>query len=186
MYEIIFHGRGGQGAVTSAALLVLALAEEGKYGQAFPKFGSERRGAPVSAFLRIDNEPIIYRSSIKSPDCIVVLDSKLPEIINVAAGLKEGGMAVLNTSKGPEELNLGVRLAAIGTVNATRLAFEIYGSTAMPITNMAMLGAFAATTGWITLPSIVKAMQQRYKGSALERNVQAMQQAYDATRVFRR
>src|SRR5208283_5762471 len=118
MKEIVFYARGGQGAVTAAAVLVAALAQEGKYAQAFPFFGGERRGAPVKAFLRIDDKPITTRSQIYKPDCIVVLDSKLPSSMNVYDGLKQGGIAVFNSALSPAEIKTRVPLAKIGTVDA--------------------------------------------------------------------
>ena len=104
MIEIRFHGRGGQGAVTSAELTALAAIEQGKYAQAFPSFGPERRGAPVMAFVRVSDEPIRTREKIYEPDIVVVLDPTLLEIVNVAAGLKKDGIVVLNTTKTAKEI----------------------------------------------------------------------------------
>ena len=100
MKEIVFYARGGQGAVTAAAVLVTALSKEGKYAQAFPFFGGERRGAPVKAFLRIDDKPITTRSQIYKPDCIVVLDSKLPGTMNVFDGLKQPRLVIKQQQHG--------------------------------------------------------------------------------------
>ncbi len=104
MIEIRFHGRGGQGAVTSAELLALAAIGEGKYAQAFPSFGPERRGAPVVAFCRIDEERIRIRANIYEPDIVVVLDSSLLTIVNVAAGLKDKGIVVTTSTDAPEKV----------------------------------------------------------------------------------
>src|SRR4030042_4139863 len=139
MIEIRFHGRGGQGAVTSAEMLALAAIGEGKYAQAFPSFGPERRGAPVVAFCRIDDKPIKIRANIYEPDLVVVLDASLLKIVNVAAGLKPNGILITNTIEAPEkvkeDLKLKNRLAA---VDATKIALEVLG---LPITNTTMLGS---------------------------------------------
>src|SRR5512139_3269449 len=104
MIEIRWHGRGGQGAVTSVELLALAAIEEGKYAQGFPAFGPERRGAPVLAFNRIDDKPIKVRSGIYHPDVVVVLDSSLVKLVNITEGLKPDGILIVNTTKTPQEL----------------------------------------------------------------------------------
>ena len=107
MIEIRFHGRGGQGAVTSAELLALAAIGEGKYAQAFPSFGPERRGAPVVAFCRISDQPIKIRANIYEPDIVVVLDASLLKIVNVAAGLKPKGIIVTTSKDSPEKVKAG-------------------------------------------------------------------------------
>ena len=99
MVEIRFHGRGGQGAVTSAELAALAAIEEGKYAQAFPSFGPERRGAPVMAFVRISDKPIVTREKVYTPDYVIVLDPTLLKLVNVEAGLKKGGTIIVNSTK---------------------------------------------------------------------------------------
>lgn len=184
MKEIVFCARGGQGAVTAAAVLVAALDKEGKFAQAFPFFGGERRGAPVKAFLRIDDKPIITRGQIYNPDCVVVLDSKLPEIQNVFEGLKPGGITVFNTNKEPSEIESPVPLSKIGTVDANRIADDIFGSMAIPFTNFAMLGAFAATTGWVGLDSIVEASYSKFSGKTAKNNEKSTRAAFVATKVI--
>ena len=105
LIEIRWHGRGGQGSVTSAELLAQAAISEGKYAHAFPSFGPERRGAPVLAFVRISNEqPIKIRAEVTQPDIVVVLDSSLLRIVNVTSGLKANGIVVINTRKQADEL----------------------------------------------------------------------------------
>ena len=183
MKEIVFYARGGQGAVTAAAVLVAALSKEGKYAQAFPFFGGERRGAPVKAFLRIDDIPIMTRGQIYYPDCIVVLDTKLPVIQNVFEGLKQGGIAVFNTSLSPSEIKVRVLLSKIGTVDANQIADSIFGSMAIPFTNFAMLGAFAATTGWVGLSSIIEASYSKFSGKTAENNEKSTRMAYESTKV---
>ena len=184
MKEIVFYARGGQGAVTAAAVLVAALAKEGKYAQAFPFFGGERRGAPVKAYLRIDDKPILTRGQIYQPDCIIVLDTKLPAMMNVMDGLKPGGIAVFNTSLSPAELKLNVQLSKIGTVDANQIADSIFGSMAIPFTNFAMLGAFAATTGWVGLDAIIEASYSKFSGKTARNNEKSTRMAYEATKVF--
>jgi 2-oxoacid:acceptor oxidoreductase gamma subunit (pyruvate/2-ketoisovalerate family)/2-oxoacid:acceptor oxidoreductase delta subunit (pyruvate/2-ketoisovalerate family) len=183
MKEIVFYARGGQGAVTAAAVLVAAMAIEGKYAQAFPFFGGERRGAPVKAFLRIDDKPISTRGQIYQPDCIVVLDTKLPVIQNVFEGLKQGGIAVFNTNLDSSEIKVKAPLSKIGTVDANQIADSIFGSMAIPFTNFAMLGAFAATTGWVGLDSIVAASYSKFSGKTAKNNEKSTRTAFAATRV---
>src|SRR3972149_7143976 len=135
MIEIRFHGRGGQGAVTSAELLALAAIGEGKYAQAFPSFGPERRGAPVVAFCRIGDERIRIRANIYEPDLVVVLDASLLKVVKVAAGLKPEGILVTNTKLAPEAMNkmksdMGIK-NRVAAVDATKIAMEVLG---LPIT----------------------------------------------------
>jgi len=163
MLEIRFHGRGGQGAVTAAEILAIAAFYDGKYSQAFPFFGVERRGAPVTAFARIDDHFIRLRSQIYRPDYIVVQDPTLLEVINVAEGLSDEGEAIINTEKKPQEIKLDTK-AEIYTINATKIALDVLG---VPIVNTAMLGAFAAVSKVVTLDSLKKAVSKRFQRSSL-------------------
>jgi len=179
MIEIRWHGRGGQGAVTSAEILAQAAISEGKYAQAFPSFGPERRGAPVLAFVRISaTKPIKVRSSITEPDVVVVLDPTLLGIINVSSGLKPDGIVIINTVKTPrkisEEFNIRARIATVG---ATRIAQEILG---VPITNTTMIGAVVKATAVVKLESLYEPLKQRF-GRLGERNIEAMKRAYQET-----
>ena len=180
LVEIRWHGRGGQGTVTSTELVAQAAISEGKYAQAFPSFGPERRGAPVTAFVRIDSKSIRIRAEIKEPDIIVVLDSTLLGIMNVASGLKAKGMMVLNTTKQVEqvreEFNLSCSLAAL---DATKIAREALG---VPITNTTMIGALVKASGIIQLESLVEPLKHRF-GRLAERNIEAMKRAYEETVV---
>ncbi|NOZ82447.1 MAG: pyruvate ferredoxin oxidoreductase subunit gamma [Euryarchaeota archaeon] len=173
MKEIRFHGRGGQGAVTAADLLAMAAFFDGKYSQAFPSFGTERRGAPVTAFARISDRFIRLRSQIYEPDYIVVQDPSLLEVIDVAAGLKSTGKALINTEKSEIKLNTE---AEVHTINATRIALDVLG---VPIVNTAMIGAFAALTGEVSLESVIKAVRRRFPEKLAERNVRAVEVAYE-------
>ena len=139
MIEIRFHGRGGQGAVTSAELLALAAIGEGKYAQAFPSFGPERRGAPVLAFCRISDQPIKIRANIYEPDIVVVLDSSLLKIVNVAAGMKPNGILITTSKDSPEKVKELLKIKnRLAVVDAVKIAMEILG---LPITNTTMLGS---------------------------------------------
>ncbi|MFH1775017.1 MAG: pyruvate ferredoxin oxidoreductase subunit gamma [Methanobacteriota archaeon] len=178
MKEIRFHGRGGQGAVTAAELLAVAAFYDGKYCQAFPFFGVERRGAPVTAFARIDDKRIRIRSQIYEPDYIIVLDASLLDAINVAEGLKQNGKIIINTEKTAAEIKpkLGLKKEAkIYTVNATKVALDVLG---VPIVNTAMLGAFAGATNEVTLDSIKKAVAKRFSEKLAAKNIKAVEEAY--------
>src|SRR5512139_4028026 len=138
MIEIRMHGRGGQGAVTSAELLALAAISEGKYAQAFPSFGPERRGAPVQAFVRTDDKPIRIRAEVRQPDVVAVLDSGLLDIVNVTDGLKDSGTIVVNTKKTPEEIKAKFgNKWKVAAVDASTIARETIG---VPIVNTTMIG----------------------------------------------
>ena len=160
MIEIRFHGRGGQGAVTSAEILAISAINSGKYAQAFPSFGPERRGAPVIAFSRISDERILNRTKIYEPDIVVVLDSSIMSIVNVLEGLKENGTIIVNTAKSPEELKkeFGRDDIKVGTVNATKIALDVIGR---PITNIIMLGALLKVEPIIELEAIFEPLKER-------------------------
>jgi len=172
--EVRFHGRGGQGVVTAADILAMAAFFDGKECQSFPYFGVERRGAPVTAFVRIDSKPVRTRSQIYTPDYVVVQDPTLLEVTNVVEGLKEGGKVILNTEKSPGDIRLDTK-AEVCTLDATRLALDILGA---PIVNTTMLGIFAAATGEITLDGLKKAIEARFPEKLAVKNVKAVEEAY--------
>lgn len=178
MIEIRIHGRGGQGAVTSAELVAIAAIDDGKYAQAFPSFGPERRGAPVAAFIRVSDKPIRTREKVYVPNVVMVLDPSILKIVNVAAGLKEGGTVIINTSKTPEEMArlLNVK-AKIATVDATKIAMESMG---VPITNTSMLGALVKATGIVSNDALGKAIDKRF-GRIAEKNKTAFNRAMTET-----
>ncbi|MFC2048017.1 pyruvate ferredoxin oxidoreductase subunit gamma [Chloroflexota bacterium] len=181
LIEIRWHGRGGQGAVTSAELLARAAIDEGKYAQAFPSFGPERRGAPVLAFDRIsDNKPIRIRAEIAEPDVVIVLDSSLIRIVNVTSGLKGKGVLVINTSKSLQDIEseLGNKWR-LATIDATKIARELLG---VPIVNTTMLGALIKVTKVVKLESLLEPLKNRF-GRLAERNINAMKKAYEETKV---
>ncbi|NOZ00710.1 MAG: pyruvate synthase [Deltaproteobacteria bacterium] len=181
MIEVRFHGRGGQGAVTSAEMLALASIEEGRYAQAMPSFGPERRGAPVAAFARIDDHRIRLRIGITTPDIVIVLDPSLVGLAAVQQGLKPGGMVIVNS---PED-EAGIRKAMNGyagrlaSVNATEIALKILR---VPITNTSMLGAFAKATGDVRVESFVEPLKKRF-GKIAARNIEALKAAHEETRI---
>jgi len=178
LIEIRWHGRGGQGAVTSAELLARAAINEGHYAQAFPSFGPERRGAPVLAFVRVSQQPILIRAEITQPDMVVVLDPGLLPIVNVASGLKANGIVVVNTRKQAEQIRqeFGIN-RTIATVDATTIARELLG---VPITNTTMVGAVVKTAGVVELDSLLEPLERRF-GRLAERNASAMRRAYEET-----
>jgi pyruvate ferredoxin oxidoreductase gamma subunit len=178
MIEIRFHGRGGQGAVTSAELTALAAIEQGKYAQAFPSFGPERRGAPVMAFVRVSDHPIRTREKIYQPDIVVVLDPSLLSIVNVAAGLKEDGVVVLNSAKPAGEIRAATGIKArLALVDASRIAVESMG---VPITNTTMLGAMLKATELMPISALEGPLQNRF-GRIAAKNIVAFQRAYEET-----
>lgn len=180
MIEIRFHGRGGQGAVTCAELLAVTAISEGKFAQGFPSFGPERRGAPVQAFSRVDDERIRVRSKIYEPDVAIVLDSTLLEVANPSEGLKADGVLIVNTDRTPQEIREITGYAGrIAVVNATQIAMETIGR---PITNTTMLGAMVKVTGVVDPSSLDAPMKARF-GRLAARNLQALSRAMDELRV---
>lgn len=181
LIEIRWHGRGGQGAVTSTELVAQAAINEGKFAQAFPSFGPERRGAPVLAFVRIDSkEPIRIRAGITEPDVVVVLDPGLLSIVNVTAGLKKDGILIINTKKSFKDIESELKIKQkIATVDATKIARELLG---VPIVNTSMVGALIRATGVLKLESLIEPLQHRF-GRLAERNINAMKKAYEETLV---
>ena len=178
---IRWHGRGGQGAVTSAELIAQAAISEGKYAQAFPSFGPERRGAPVMAFDRINNkEPIRVRAEVTEPDVVVVLDPGLLHIVNVTSGLKEKGMLIINTRRPLQDIEseFGTKWQ-LAIVDATKIARELLG---VPIVNTSMLGALLRATELVKLESLFEPLKHRFDRLA-ERNINAMKKAYEETVV---
>ncbi|MDZ4171466.1 MAG: pyruvate synthase subunit PorC [Methanobacteriaceae archaeon] len=171
MIEIRFHGRGGQGAVTAAEILAKAAFEDGKYSQAFPFFGVERRGAPVMAFTRINDEAIRRRYQVYKPDYVVVLDEGLLDVVDVFSGLESQGMVLINT-QGEAPIHKG---SETHTIDATGIALDKLG---LPIVNTVMLGAFAGATGQVSLDSIIKIIKETFPGKIGEKNADAAKAAY--------
>lgn len=181
LYEVRWHGRGGQGAVTSAELVAQAAISEGKYGQAFPSFGPERRGAPVVAFVRVNQlQPIRIRAEITTPDTVVVLDPGLLQVVNVTTGLKPDGIVVINTRKTPEEIRSEFNIKhKLAVVNATKIAKEILG---VNIVNTTMVGALLKATDLVKIESLSEPLKSRF-GKLAEKNFASMKAAYEQTVV---
>lgn len=174
MKEVRIHGRGGQGSVTAAELLAVAAFEDGKFSQAFPFFGVERRGAPVTAFARLSDKKIRLRSQVYEPDYVIVQDASLISAVDVAAGLKPDGIVIVNSEKSAENLELDAEID-VRTIDATGLALDIIGR---PIVNTTLLGAFAGATGEISIDSIKRSVVARFPGKIGEVNAQAAEKAY--------
>jgi pyruvate ferredoxin oxidoreductase gamma subunit len=176
MLEIRWHGRGGQGAVTSVELFALSAIAEGKYAQGFPSFGTERRGAPVTGFNRVDDKQIKIRSGIYHPDLVVVLDESLVALVDVAEGLKPEGILLVNTTKTLEQLKKDIKFRGkIATVDATGIAWQELG---VPITNTTMLGALVKLTGIVKFESLEEPIKERF-GRIAVKNFAAAKRAYD-------
>ena len=175
MYQVRLHGRGGQGVVTAAELIASAAIADGRYALAFPSFGSERTGAPVAAYCRIDDEPIRSREPVADPDAVLVLDATLLPLGFVFDGLTPGGTALVNAAAAvrlPALMLSGVR---VRTLPATEIARERIGR---PLPNAAMVAAFAAATGMVSLASVCGAIAARFPGRVAETNCEAARDAY--------
>ena len=181
MIEIRIHGRGGQGAVTSSKIAGMAASIEGIYGQALPFYGFERRGAPVEVYLRFDENPILIASQVYEPDGIIVLDPILAELGHVVAkGLKPKGFAVLNTLKQPSDFEYGKKLSKVGVVDATGIALK---TIKQPISNTAILGAFARTSGIVKLSSLEEAIKHVLPERLQKANIDSLRLAYEETKI---
>jgi pyruvate ferredoxin oxidoreductase gamma subunit len=171
MIEIRIHGRGGQGSVIAAEIIAKAAVKEGKYGQSFPMFGPERRGAPVQAFARISEEEIRIRGMIHEPDVVIVLDRKLLDVVDVGDGLKEEGILIINSPSGAD---MGKR--KVVSIDATKIAIECIGR---PITNTPMLGAFSKATGLIKIDTLEEVIREEFNKELAEKNVKAVRLAWE-------
>ena len=176
MIEVRWHGRGGQGAVTSVELLAQAAIAVGKYAQGFPSFGPERRGAPVAAFSRIDDKKIKVRSGIYKPDVVIVLDSSLIGLVNVTEGLKPDGILIINTTKNPNDVKKELNFSGIvATVDGTGIARKEMG---VPIANTTMIGALLKMAGVMELDAMKETVEHRF-GRIAQKNLTAMKRAYE-------
>lgn len=182
MIEVRFHGRGGQGAVTSAELIAQAAIKQGMYAQAFPSFGPERRGAPVQAFLRVSDKPIRLRSKIYKPDHVIILDPTLLGTVNCIDGLKPDGFVIINTNKSPEDLEKLFPGRNIASVDASTIAKEEMG---VPITNTTMLGSLIKATEVVEIDSLGEPIQKRF-GKIAQKNVNAYTRAYKETTIIKK
>lgn len=175
MIEIRIHGRGGQGNVSAAELLANAAFKDGKFSQAFPSFGAERIGAPVQAFVRIDDKKIRVREEVRFPDYLIIQDQYLIDSVPVLDGLNPKGLVLINTEKRPEEMQLKTT-ATVETIPATEIAIEIIGR---PIPNAIMIGAFCSLTGLVSLEAVQQAILEKFPGSVGKNNVAALERAHE-------
>jgi len=184
MIEIRFHGRGGQGAVVASRLLAVAASYEGKDVQSFPFFGVERRGAPVTAFTKIDDKKILVKSNIYEPDYVIVMDPSLLSAIDVTAGLKPDGVVLINTGKGIDDVKKLVNANRIALVDATDIAIKNgLGSRENPIVNTAILGAFAKVSGIVSIESIKRAIEENAPRKK-EENKKAAEEAFNQVKIY--
>jgi len=179
--EIRYHGRGGLGAVTAARMLASAFVVEGKYVATFPMYGFERRGAPVTAFTRMDEKPIREKTQIYTPDCLVVIDPGLMKLPTLFTGLRGEGILILNAKKPfAEQPNERVKMGV--TINATQIAVDEIGRD---IPNTCLLGALAAATGWLKLDSVLECLKDYVSGDILQRNLKSAERGYREVEVVK-
>jgi len=184
MHEIRWHGRGGQGAVTSAKVLADAAFRAGFAGvTSQPSFGAERRGAPITASTRLSDEPLRVLSQVSEPDIIVVLDESLLDVANATAGMKAGGTVIVNTPKAPSQFSLreDLRVVTSDVIGAAQAANLIVGG--QPMVSTAILGAFARATGLVSMDDVEAAIAHTFSGSAGAKNIEAARIAFECTRA---
>lgn len=182
MLEIRFHGRGGQGAVTSAEIIALAAIEKGRFAQSMPSFGPERRGAPVLAYLRVSDKKIRIRAEITKPDIVVVLDDSLMQVVDVTSGLKGNGLLVVNTKEDEDAIRIQTGFGGkIATADALGIALEILG---LPITNTAMIGALIKASSVVGIDDAVAQLSHRFNPKLAEKNTRAMKKTYEITAIY--
>ncbi len=184
--EIRWHGRGGQGVVTAGELLAEAAMEEGKYFQAFPDYGPERMGAPIKSFTRISDTPLDIRCQIQEPDIVMVLDPTVIGVVDVAEGLKPGGVILINTSESPAWVRKRLRLSGghVVTVDATRISLDTIGRN---IPNTPMLGALIKVAQLVRKDSVIELIEHRFGSkfprSVVEGNVEAVNRAFEEAQI---
>lgn len=175
MLEVRFHGRAGQGIVTAAELLAEAAGMEGHYSQAFPFFGSEKRGPPVTSYCRLDAKPIVIHEEIETPDIVVVAEPSVMNEVHVEAGLKKDGILIVNSTKSLSELKLNAKHVFV--VDGTSIALK---HLKKPITNTVMLGALCKITNIAKLEHVEKAIQKRFPEKIALPNIEAIRECYHA------
>lgn len=180
--EIRWHGRGGQGVVTASIVLAEAAVHQGMYAQAYPEFGAERRGAPVRAYTRVSDKPILTRAPILEPDVVVVLDPSLDKTLYLS-GIKVGGTLIVNTKKELNELKayIGVENLRIARVDAMKIALEVLKA---PFVNMAMLGALVRVLPIVDLSYIEEVIKESFRPKVAEANIEAVRRAYKEVEVL--
>ncbi len=186
MVEVRWHSRAGQGGVTASKVLGETAMALGKYIQAMPEYGAEREGAPIKAYTRISEEPIVVHTQVTNPDYVVVLDDTLLSIENVTDGLVEGGKVIVNTSADPAEIRekLGLKPGQVATVDATQISMECIGR---PIPNTPMIGALAKFSGLMTPEEAAEDFKKKYSGKfraeVIEGNIQAITRAAEEMKI---
>ncbi len=178
MKEIRIHGRGGQGSVVTAELLAIAAFKDGKYSQAFPYLGGggERRGAPVQAFCRIDEKPILLKCQVTEPNYLIVQDPGLIGLVDIFKGLKPNSLVLINSKESPESIGLTQTSFQIYSFPATSIALQVFNK---PLMNTAMIGAFAVLCGDLNIEALKKAIEQKFPGETGIKNIEAMEKAVD-------
>ena len=187
MFQIRIHGRGGQGVVSAAEMLSVAAFLEGRHAQAFPSFGSERMGAPVMAFCRIDDKEIRLREPVLDPDALIIQDPTLLHQVELFKGVRSTGFILINSTRDFDELGLaefarGFRRAHLLTIAATELAMKHVGRA---VPNVPLMGAFAAITGQVKLESVIAAIRAKFPAALAEKNAAAATEAYAAATNMR-
>ena len=182
MFQLRIHGRGGQGVVTAAEMMSIAAFLEGRHAQAFPSFGSERTGAPVVSYCRLDDKEIRMREPILDPDALIIQDVTLLLSVDVFGGLKDDGYILINSTKSFEDLGIAEFVEKfpkghVKNVGATELARKHVGR---PVPNAALLGGFAAISGQFRFESVEAAIRDKFKGAVGDGNVEAAREAYEA------
>ncbi len=185
MFEVRIHGRGGQGVVTAAELLSVAAFVEGRHAQAFPSFGSERTGAPVVAFCRIDDKEIRTREPIMRPDALIIQDPTLLQQVSVFEGLSPQGYLLINSARGFGELGLGEFVAGFKSERMLVVPASQFAMTRLrrPVPNAALLGGFAAISGLVSLDSVITAIRERFHGPVADGNAAAAGDAFEFVRA---
>jgi len=173
--EIRLHGRGGQGVAVASRMLTSAFVNDGKWASGFPMFGVERRGAPVAAFARFDDRPIREKTQIYTPDCLIIIDSRLIRSPGIFEGIKPEGILVLNTPHLLRE-NPHRNVKTIGMINATEVGLKEIG---LPATNTCMLGAFARATDWVGLKSLIQSLSEYFEGDMLQKNIRCVERGFE-------
>lgn len=175
MKEIRIHARAGQGAITTASLLGYTYFLKGMYPNAFPNFGAARMGAPMNAFVRVDSKPVRLRSQIYEPDFIIIVDATLTRGFNCFSGLKEKGIAIINENEGVDIPKLNAR-QKVFVIPANDIAMKTIGR---PLGNTALIGAFSAATGELSLDAVLEAIKKRFSGKTQETNIEAAKQGFE-------
>ena len=181
MFQVRIHGRGGQGVVSAAEMLAVAAFSEGRHAQAFPSFGSERTGAPVVAFCRIDDGEIRVREPVAHPDALIIQDATLLHQVDLFSGVPDSAYVLINSTRSFYELGIGEIAARLdprrlSTIPATDIALRLVGRA---VPNVPLLGGFAAITGRLRLESVCAAIREKFPARVAEANIAAATEAYE-------